>query len=76
MTEGMNWGEKQHALGHGLQKWAHEYPLLAQRLKDLEGQLYQVQQMHPAIRDFALEQKLRKEFEEAHMQLELFWHQR
>jgi hypothetical protein len=74
--EGLAWGEKQHKLGQGLARWARGYPLPANRLKELERQLYQVQSVQLGNIDFGLEQQLRAEFEEMHMQFEIFWHQR
>jgi hypothetical protein len=76
LTESQAWNERQHKLGLGLVRWAKGYPLPTNRQKELEMQLYQVQSIHPRHRDFRLEQQLRAEFEEVHMQLEIFWHQR
>jgi hypothetical protein len=76
LSVGMRWERRQQMLREGLLNWARRYPSPANRLKEIEKELLQIQAIHPSLRDLSAEHNLRQEFEQVHTQLEIFWHQR
>jgi hypothetical protein len=60
---GLDWGERHRQLGRGLQQWARQYSLPANKLKTLESQILKIQTEHPATRDHTKELQLRDEYD-------------